>query len=145
MTHGWATREVRTQQHGRIQDYVGDYNIRVATSLAERNASVKAAVAGISLTQKTNAESEYVTYYTTTKQLREKRLAVLHLDETQPSPFKLMLTIFPKVKRSGSDSAWVWDEATQQSFPVEFAAYGDEDIQDPETGQYVYAYDIDQP
>ena len=145
MSHGWATVEVRTQQHGRVQDYVGDYNARITTTFAERTAAVKAAIMGIDLTTATNAASENITYYTVTKQLRERRLAVLHLDETRPSPFALMMTIFPKVKRSGSDSEWTWDTDNQQGFPAEWNVYADEDIEDPETGQYVYAYDIDQP
>jgi len=145
MAHGWATVEVNTQQHGRVTDYVGDYASRVTTTFAERTAAVKAAIMGIDLTTATNAQSENITYYTVTKQLRERRLAVLHLDETVPSPFKLMMTIFPKVKRTGSDSEWSWDRDSQQGFPAEWNVYADEDLEDPETGQYVYAYDIDQP
>ena len=145
MTHGWSTVEVNTQQHGRVQDYVGDYNPRISTTLAESNAATKAAVMGIDLSTFTNAQSENVTYYTVTKQLRERRLAVLHLNEQVPSPFKLQMTVFPKVKRTGSDSEWSWDRDAQLGLPLEFNAYADEDIQDPTTGQYVYAYDIDQP
>ena len=144
MTHGWATTEVRTLQHGRVTDYVGDYNNRVTTTFAERTAAVKAAVLGIDLSTATNAQSENITYYTVTKQKRERRLAVLHLDETIPSPFALMMTVFPKVKRTGSDSEWTWG-TDQQGFPCEWNVYPDEDIQDPTTGEYVYAYDIDQP
>ena len=145
MSHGWSSIEVNTQQHGRVTDYVGDYAVRVATTFAERTAAVKAAIMGIDLSTDTNAQSETVTYYTVTKQLRERRLAVLHLDETIASPFRILVTVFPKVKRSGSDSEWAWDRDTQQGLPAEFNVYADEDIQDPETGQYVYCYDIDQP
>jgi hypothetical protein len=144
MTHGWDAIPVRTQQHGRVADYVGDYNIRVATTLAERTKDVKEAVAGVDLTTKTNAAAETVTYYTVTKQMGDRRLAVLHLDETAPTPFKLIMTVFPKVRRSGSDSAIAWDRDNPQGFPVEWNVYPDEAIQDPETGEYVYAYDIEQ-
>jgi len=143
-TFAWDTVEVRTEQHGRVTDYIGDYNNRIVTTFAERSAAVKAAVMGIDLTEQTNAQSESVTYYTITKQKRPRRLAVLHLDETIASPFRIMATIFPKVMRTGSDSEWSWGNE-QQVFPAEWNVYPDEDIQDPETGEYVFAYDLDQP
>ena len=142
--HAWDTIEVRTQQHGRVTDYVGDYNNRISTTFAERTAAVKAAVMGIDLSTATNAQSENLTYYTVTKQKRERRLAVLHLDETIASPFRLMMTVFPKVKRSGSDSEWSWG-TEQQTFPCEWNVYPDEDLEDVTTGEYIYCYDIDQP
>ena len=136
---------VRTQQHGRVADYPGDYNNRITTTFAERSTVVKEAIMGVDLTTSVNAASENVTYYSVTKQLRPKRLAVLHLDETRVSPFALMMTVFPKAQRSGSDSSWSWDRDTQMGFPCEWNIYPDEDIVDPTSGEYIFAYDIEQP
>jgi len=135
---GFDSSEWVTQQLGPINQQVSTWRRRISTRFAEDTAFVRQVVhEGDTLASQglaTNADSDNMLWYYNKQDVTEYTLAVLFLDEATG---KIRATVYPRVKRSGSDSVTAWDRDNPRGHQVEWEA-----LPDPEVPNNASAYDI---
>jgi hypothetical protein len=124
-THGFDTAEWISQQQGRINTQVTQWNRTVTVTFMEgRNDDMMDIVHSLD-NRDSNADGDSRVYGWDRSDTTEYRLAALNLQENRADGRNITMDVFPKVKRSGADSTFAWSREDAQTHSVELTPFPD--------------------
>lgn len=125
---GFETTDWISQQAGRINIQVGNWNRNVAFTMMQTLTDVVMDLSHEADGRTTNADGDTVEYFWDKPEVTEWRVAVIHLVEGASAASNMVMDVFPYAKRSGSDSETAWDRGNPQTASVEMTPLPDEDV-----------------
>jgi len=127
ISDGFETTEWISQQAGRINIQVGNWNRTITFTMMQTLTDKVMDLAHEADGRTTNADGDTVEYFWDKPEVTEWRVAALHLVEGASAAANLVMDVFPNCKRSGADSETAWDRGNPQTASVEMTPLPDED------------------
>jgi hypothetical protein len=128
MTDGFETTEWISQQAGRINVQVGNWNRTISVTLMQTLTNTVMDLAHEADGRTTNADGNTVEYFWDKPEVTKWRVAAIHLVEDASAAANIVMDVFPFCKRSGADSETAWDRGNPQTASLEMTPLPDEDV-----------------
>lgn len=128
MTDGFETTEWISQQAGRINVQVGNWNRSISVTLMQTLTNTVMDIAHEADGRTTNTDGDTVEYFWDKPEVTKWRVAAVHLVEDAAAAANIVMDVFPFCKRSGADSETAWDRGNAQTASLEMTPLPDEDV-----------------
>lgn len=128
ISDGFDTTDWISQQLGRINVQVGNWNRTISFTAMEMDNDWAMDLAHEAYGRTTNSEGDELIYFWDQSSVTEWRVAALYKDEQGADGSNIIMDVFPCCKRSGADSTTAWDRENPQTAPVEMVPFPDEDV-----------------
>lgn len=127
-TSGFDSQEWVSQQAGIINLQVGNWTRSISVTFMETDNTKVMDVVHEADGRAVNADGDEVIYMWDKTDVTEWRLVAVNLQEGQADGQNIIMDVFPRVKRSGSDATTSWDRENSQTHGTEFQPFPDPDV-----------------
>lgn len=124
-TDGFDTAEWISQQQGLINTQVTQWNRNITVTFMEGRNNLMVDIVHSPDNRDTNTDGDERVYYWDRPDTTEYRLAALNLEDNRTDGSNITMDVFPKVKRSGADSANIWSREEPNTHSVELTPFPD--------------------
>ena len=124
-TNSFDTTDWISQQVGRINIQVGNWDRTIGVTFMESLNTYVMDIVHSADVRESNVDGDRVTYFTDLPDVDEFRLVAAFYDRRRN---RLVMDVFPRVKRSGADAETAWDRENPQAHGTEFAPLPDSNI-----------------